>query len=157
MEPNLEDDMSMRLLGVVWILGLALSAGGCDGGGGGDLPTESELYGTWENIEDGEVRAFVFEASSATWPDLAGASMVFQLYFYPEGAAPVMVQRGTYEVTEGHLVTTLTWASEGAMGSVGTSYANILYSWSGDSFTMESTSTASGKRVFAAAAPETYQ
>ena len=149
--------MGIRLRFLMLLLGLALSAGGCDGGGGGDLPTAIELYGTWENVEGGEVRAFVFEASNATWPDLAGASMVFQLYFYAEGAAPVMVQRGTYEVTEGHLVTTLTWASDGAMGSAGTSYANILYGWSGDSFTMESTSAASGKRVFTAAAPETYQ
>lgn len=75
------------------------------------------------------------------------------LYTYPEADAPVMVQRGTYEITDGHLVTTLTWSSDASMGSVGTSYANILHRWTGDAFDLESDSAASGKRTFTAEGP----
>jgi hypothetical protein len=139
--------MRTKCLLVVLIIGLGVFAVAC-GGDESDLPSATELYGAWENVEAGEVRVFVFEETNDLYPDLAGRTMVYQLYFYAEGTPPVMVQRGTYEVKEGHLVTTLTWAADAAMGAVGASYANILYRWSGGSFTMESTSAASGKRVF---------
>ncbi len=139
--------MPHRLIILALISSLALCTVGC-GGDEDDLPTAAELYGAWENVEGGEVRIFVFEETNTDYPDLAGRTTVYRLYFFAEDTTPVMVQRGTYEVKEGHLVTTLTWASDAAMGAVGASYANILYSWSGGSFTMESTSAASGKRIF---------
>ncbi len=141
--------MPIRFIIVALISSLALFAASC-GGDESDLPTAEELYGSWMNVEDGVVRLFVFEEKNYFYPTLAGRTTVYLLYSYAEGADPVMVQHGTYEVKEGHLVTTVTWSPDPEGRTLGISYANILYSWSGDTFTLESTSAASGKRVFEA-------
>ena len=102
------------------------------------------------------MRTFVFEATNTIHADLAGKSPVFRLYRYTEGGAPVLVQRGTYEITEGHLVVTLIWASTPDAGSVGTSYANAILDWSAERLVLESTSAASGERVFTPVDPGSF-
>jgi hypothetical protein len=58
-------------LGVVSIVGLAMTSLGCGSDGDGDkLDTPTELLGTWEqSLSSGCIRTYVFETSEFRWTE----------------------------------------------------------------------------------------
>jgi len=120
---------------------------GCDSGE--DVPSRQDLFGIWQNDDAGTTRAFEFAASDED-PALSGTPLVYTLYFYPTGSAPVVAQRGHYRIDDGHLVTEVVQAPVDP-SLAGTSFANIIEGFSTKALTLESTTSASGTRVFAKA------
>jgi len=138
----------MKALVSILFVALSLFAvTACDSGD--ELPSEQELVGIWVNDDAGTTRAFEFVASvdAAESPALAATPFVYTLYFYPTGSAPVVAQRGHYRITDGHLVTDVV-AAPIDPSLAGTSFANVIKGFSRSALTLESTSSASGKRVF---------
>jgi len=112
------------------------------------FPTEEEILGRWANVDD-RVRVFEFVASVSAdeSPALAAKPFVYTLYSYAVGGEPVVAQRGHYSVQEGHVVTELV-ESPADPSLAGQRFANEIFAWSKTSITLESGSSASGKRVF---------
>lgn len=112
------------------------------------FPTEEEIIGKWSNVDD-RVRVFEFVASvsASESPALAAKPFVYTLYSYPVGGEPVVAQRGHYTVEEGHVVTELV-ESPADPSLVGQRFANEIFAWSKTSITLESGSSATGKRVY---------
>lgn len=112
------------------------------------FPTEEEIIGKWSNVDD-RVRVFEFVASvsASESPALAAKPFVYTLYSYPVGGEPVVAQRGHYTVEEGHVVTELVESPADA-SLVGQRFANEIFAWSKTSITLESGSSATGKRVY---------
>lgn len=129
------------------VLTLALGPLGCDSDTP-SFPTEDEILGKWSNVDD-RVRVFEFVASvsASESPALAAKPFVYTLYSYPVGGEPVVAQRGHYMVEEGHVVTELV-ESPADPSLVGQRFANEIFAWSAKSITLESGSSATGKRVF---------
>lgn len=123
---------------------LCVFATACDSGAAD--PTESELYGIWGNLDAGQWRVFEFSETSAANPDLAGRTPVYTVSVYAEGAAPAVVQGGTYAVKFGRLVTTVVFDSDSA--NVGRDFGNDISDASSSSFKLQSASSATGSRVF---------
>jgi len=139
---------SMKTLVSTLLVALSLLAvSACDSGD--DLPSQGDLVGLWVNEDAGTTRAFEFVASvsAAEDPALSAKPFVYTLYFYPTGSAPVVAQRGHYRITDGHLVTDVV-AAPIDPSLAGTSFANVIKGFSRSALTLESTSSASGKRVF---------
>ena len=129
------------------LLVIVLMVSACESTGD---PSTGDLYGTWVNLDEGVVRAFTFEHDAgASCGDLCGLSPVYRLYLYDEGDAPEEVQRGTYDVSEGHLVTSVVASTDSTI--VGESFANEIRSYSGSRLVLESGSTPSGSRAFSKA------
>ncbi len=130
----------------LWILagfvaGLSLTA--CEDDGGD--PSADEFYGLWANEDAGTIRVFEF-AAMLDDAELGGLTNVYRIYVYPSGTTPEMVQRGSYRVAFGRLVTTVLWSGNGQ--NIGQDFGNDILGLSSSRMTLESTSTASGERVF---------
>lgn len=126
----------------VLLLSLLLTA--CSG-----TPDEADLEGLWDNLDEAAAthRVWDFRASSSEVPEFAGKSHVYTLYLYPKGSPSVSVQRGTYAITEGSLVTTALTSQSQA--DVGKSFSNGITAFeAGVSFTLDKTTGADGTRTF---------
>lgn len=123
-----------------WIV-IGMSLAGC--GSAEVIP--ADLYGMWANEDAGTWRVFDF-ADSSDEAELAGRSPVFILYAYSDGTEATQVQRGEYDIVTPDLVTTVLWTPDGA--NVGESFANEIMDLRADTLTLESSSAASGVRVF---------
>lgn len=124
-----------RLVHAVIAFALVTLAAACDSGDA-SAPTADELEGLWVNVDQGTVRGFEFASTART----------YELYFYQDGAAPVLNQSGSYEVRAGRLVTHV--ASSVDPSIVNQSFGNDLLGFTGSTFTLQSDSAASGRRVF---------
>jgi hypothetical protein len=131
-----------RAAAVLALLLLCLVAPACDGGD----PTPSDLFGIWGNLDAGQWRVFEFSASCTDHAELAGLSPVYSISLYAEGAAPLSVQRGTYAIKFGRLVTTVIYDAN--PGNIGQTFGNDIRDVGATSFELESTATASGTRLF---------
>lgn len=131
------------------LVALALVAA-CDSADEPRTPTQDELIGLWKNDDAGTTRAFEFVAgvSAAESPALAARPYVYTLYFHPTGGPPAIAQRGFYTIEDGHLVTEVVEAPLDP-SQVGRRFANIIEGFTPSALTLESTSSASGTRVFA--------
>ena len=118
---------------------LALFIGACDAGDDEVSVTAAELVGTWRNDDAGTTRAFEFTETAGVFG--------YTLYFYPTGGAPVVAQRGTYEIAAGQLVTHVAEAPLDPL-QVGRTFGNTLLSASSARFVIQSDSAASGERAF---------
>jgi hypothetical protein len=102
------------------------------------LPEDpAELYGLWVNTDDGFVRAWDMAALHDQTADLSPSYLI---YNYDEGAAPLVVQVGRYDVLEEHIVTS-------PMGE-GVDYSNRIVGWGGDWFELEVDKTTGDTRVY---------
>lgn len=124
--------MMMRRALVALVL-IALSA--CDSSDD-STPTADELQGLWVNVDQGTVRAF----------DFASTARTYELYLYSDGASPVVNQSGSYEVSAGRLVTHVAASVDPAI--VGQSFGNDILGFTGSTFTLQSNSASTGRRVF---------
>jgi len=121
----------LALLGLI-LIPLAVSA--CDSGDAD--PTAAELDGIWVNVDAGTVRGWDFAADTNT----------YDLYVYSDGAAPIIQQSGTYEVSGGRLVTSVQSSLDASI--VGRAFANDIVGFTGSTFTLAVESTESGRRTF---------
>lgn len=138
---------------------VALSAARCGSDEPLDWPGPEGLYGGWKTYDEAtdEVRVFVFEGTNDAYGDLVGLSPVYRLYLFHPNQAALVVQRGSYDIQDRHLVTTVTWSSWDGMGRVGNTYTNEIYEWYGDGFMMESRTAASNQREYERIDPTPYQ
>ncbi len=119
--------------------------------GGEDLPTATELHGSWTSDVEGQTRVFAFaSADDGTHPELVGLTDVYVLSSYPTGTTPIEVQAGAYRVertllSEGGEDDALVTVVHSGTG-VGSTYGNAIVGWTGDSFTIAG--TASGELTF---------
>ncbi len=120
-----------------------------------------ELYGMWANQDAGEWRVFQFAALSDEFanPNFYSTYQAYQVYQYPDGGEPVVVQWGTYAVNQGMvlevddgyareidnvLITTATGSADGQLGT----FTNPIFASSDNALTLYSESAASGRRHF---------
>lgn len=120
------------------------------------LPAPDDLHGTWAEVEDGTVRAWVFhDTLDEDWT--GGLPHVFEIYVYDEGAEPVRRQGGTYDIDEVPLTAAddavrpallqqVQWAEDGAQ--LGAFYGNEIHAWSPRRLVLGSDSADDGKRTF---------
>jgi hypothetical protein len=135
----------MRRTSALWaLLFLSLFASACDSGDAD--PTESELFGIWGNLDAGQWRVFEFSESSTEYPELVGRTPVYTVSLYADGASRTVVQRGIYAVKFGRLVTTVLFDTTAA--NIGRDFGNDISEVSAGSFKLQSTSSATGSRVF---------
>jgi hypothetical protein len=121
--------------------------------GGGSDPTAGDLYGDWHADADGTARTFHFAAADDGHAELAGVADVYVLSSYPSGTPPAETQWGHFEVGPRTLtgvgeVLTLATTILGGSGSNGETYGNQILDWSGDAFTIASTTASSGQLTF---------
>lgn len=126
-------------------------------------PTTEALVGSWSNEDAGTVRRFTFAGSGDVFelPELAGSAYSYGLYVHDAGAAPTLVQAGTYSVQDDVLVNddagepremndvlvqTVLWSIDGA--GVGASFGDPIYAFSPAALTLRSATAASGRRRF---------
>lgn len=125
---------------------LTLASTAC--GGDPDVPTAAELYGGWTSVAEGTTRRFVFAATDdGTHPELAGRTDVYTIA--RDGAVG---QTGHYaveerEVTGRGVVDALVTEALSGAGAPGT-YGNAILGWTGDTFTINSDSVASGELTY---------
>jgi hypothetical protein len=128
------------------VVAMAAIMAGCDSDNGVPL-TPSNLYGLWANEDAGTWRVFAFAAADdGAAPDLAGRSNVYRVHLYPDGQSAAEVQRGTFAITDGHLVTSVIWADDASF--IGRDFANIVEGLEANTLRLESTSASSGTRVY---------
>ena len=73
-----------------------------EAGPGEWLPASTfDLYGRWAATDASTVRALQFEPLTNRYPDLVGQSPVYSLFKYPNGKAPVLIERGTFQMEPG--------------------------------------------------------
>lgn len=122
-----------------------------------EMPDAAELYGTWLNVDEGQVRAFMCSDSAGTDEDLAGYSDVFWFWSYTESQAPLEAQAGTYTLEERELndadgkvrpalVQVVLRASEASQ--VGQTYGTEILDFDGETFVLASQTSSRGERVF---------
>lgn len=129
-------------------------------------PDAAALYGLWANEDAGTWRVWRFEPADTDGDaDLVGATDVYHVFLYADGADATEVQQGTYGVADdvvvteggrrsserdGVLVTTVTASADGA--GVGSTFGDPFSAWTGDAFTIRSPSAPSGRRTYEAVA-----
>lgn len=125
---------------------IAVFIAGCDDSGSDD-PSPAELYGIWvADFSDTEVLVIEMAETNNDHTDLEGHSPVYIVSRYEPGSTRYMTQRGTYTVHDHHWVTTVTWDESGS--SIGNTYGNEIYDFTGDTWALESTTDPSGRRTF---------
>ena len=134
------------------LVGMLLAGCGVD-------PSTEALVGVWANLDAGTWRVFQF-GGPVEQEALVGLSDVYEVSSYPEGAAAVPVQAGTYVVEEDRLVTVqgvdevadyvlvtrVVWSADGQ--GLGAEYGNAILGLTADRQTLQSDSAASGERVY---------
>ncbi|MCB9738587.1 MAG: hypothetical protein H6747_04905 [Deltaproteobacteria bacterium] len=155
---NVRSRRRLALLAALALVGLVTACAdeGADGGAG-VVPTSGELHGIWANIEDDEVRAWVFSASNDEYDDLAGKSGVYVVWKYTLGQPQTLEQRGTYAIVDGALRTKPVWDLWypcdvnwiGACPSgVGKEFSNEIRAFTKEKLRLQSSTATSGERVY---------
>lgn len=115
-------------------------------------PVAADFYGDWTAEVDSTTRDFHFAASDSAHAELAGTADIYVLSSYPTGTTPTEVQWGHFAVGQIALSgvgTTLALQTDVLAGTgAGQSFGNQILDWSGDSFTMTSTTSSTGELVF---------
>jgi hypothetical protein len=93
-----------------------------------------ELYGMWANTDEGFVRAWDMKAEHD------GFGPAYLIYNYDEGTDPALVQVGTYDILEEHIVT----SPDGDTND----YSNLIVDWGGSWFELEVDKATGDTRVY---------
>lgn len=115
-----------------------------------------DLYGFWSTpIEGGAVRVFRFAASDGYYAEIAGKADVYLVYTLgPNGEYALVEQAGTFQLSEGKLLTTAIYEANPFIGPA--SYSNAIQSFRVKTdMALESKGAPDGKRLytFGAACP----
>ena len=117
------------------------------------LPSESDLYGVWVNLDRGALTVYEFSETFEDVPE----SRAYRLYEYAAGNDAVLTQYGNYETTQSDLVeagdtrpalvTTVLWSLDSSQE--GQTYGDEIVDWESDgNLTLFDATAPNSARVF---------